>query len=130
MPIICGGTNYYIESLVWKVLIDQELSGGTKRKLEDNQSEKGQFLDFDDSKSSEDLYARLKEVDPERSKELMPSQRRKIVRSLQGLDWTLLRGAFSKRTVELGEKIRTFPRNFSCDAYLGFSVESNGAQAQ
>ena len=94
MPIICGGTNYYIESLVWKVLIDQELSGGTKRKLEDNQSEKGQFLDFDDSKSSEDLYARLKEVDPERSKELMPSQRRKIVRSLQGLDWALLRGRF------------------------------------
>ena len=86
MPIICGGTNYYIESLVWKVLIDQELSGETKRKLEDNQSEKGQFLDFDDSRSSEDLYARLQEVDPERSKELMPSQRRKIVRSLQGLD--------------------------------------------
>ena len=86
MPIICGGTNYYIESLVWKVLIDQELSGETKRKLEDNQSEKGQFLDFDGSGSSEDLYARLKEVDPERSKELMPSQRRKIVRSLQGLD--------------------------------------------
>ena len=23
MPIICGGTNYYIESLVWKVLVDQ-----------------------------------------------------------------------------------------------------------
>ena len=87
MPIICGGTNYYIESLVWKVLIDQELSGGTKRKLEDKQSEKGQFLDFDDSRSSEDLYAKLKEVDPERSKELMPSQRRKIVRSLQGWNW-------------------------------------------
>lgn len=90
MPIICGGTNYYIESLVWKVLIDQDLSGDTKRKLEDNQSEKGQFLDFDDTRSSEDLYARLKEVDPERSKELMPSQRRKIVRSLQGLNSTWL----------------------------------------
>jgi len=88
MPIICGGTNYYIESLVWKVLIDQDLSGDTKRKLEDNQSEKGQFLDFNDTRSSEDLYARLKEVDPERSKELMPSQRRKIVRSLQVLSQT------------------------------------------
>ena len=87
MPIICGGTNYYIESLVWKVLIDQELSGGTKRKLEDNQAEKGQFLDFDDSWSSEDLYAKLKEVDPERSRELMSSQRRKIVRSLQGIEF-------------------------------------------
>ena len=86
MPIICGGTNYYIESLVWKVLIDQELSAGTKRKLEDNQAEKGQFLDFDVSGCSEDLYAKLKEVDPERSRELMSSQRRKIVRSLQGIE--------------------------------------------
>ena len=86
MPIICGGTNYYIESLVWKVLIDQELSGGTKRKLEDNQAEKGQFLDFDDSWSNDDLYAKLREVDPERSRELMSSQRRKIVRSLQGFE--------------------------------------------
>ena len=40
--------------------------------------------DFDPSGSSESLYARLKEVDPERSGELMPSQRRKVVRSLQG----------------------------------------------
>ena len=24
MPIICGGTNYYIESLIWKILIEDE----------------------------------------------------------------------------------------------------------
>ena len=22
IPVICGGTNYYIESLLWKILID------------------------------------------------------------------------------------------------------------
>jgi tRNA dimethylallyltransferase len=22
MPVVCGGTNYYIESLLWKVLIE------------------------------------------------------------------------------------------------------------
>jgi len=36
IPVICGGTNYYIESLLWKVLVDEAtpfiLSG--KRKLE------------------------------------------------------------------------------------------------
>merc|ERR1719318_1949293 len=25
MPVICGGTNYYIESLLWKVLVDETL---------------------------------------------------------------------------------------------------------
>ncbi len=25
MPVVCGGTNYYIESLLWKILIDQEV---------------------------------------------------------------------------------------------------------
>ena len=24
IPFICGGTNYYIESLLWKILIDEE----------------------------------------------------------------------------------------------------------
>ena len=24
IPFICGGTNYYIESLIWKLLIDEE----------------------------------------------------------------------------------------------------------
>merc|ERR1719242_2130533 len=25
IPVICGGTNYYIESLLWKILIDEDL---------------------------------------------------------------------------------------------------------
>ena len=33
IPFICGGTNYYIESLLWKILVDQELPilGSRKR---------------------------------------------------------------------------------------------------
>ena len=34
IPLICGGTNYYIESLLWKVLIDEEtpyLIGGKRK---------------------------------------------------------------------------------------------------
>jgi tRNA A37 N6-isopentenylltransferase MiaA len=23
LPIICGGTNYYIESLLWKILVEE-----------------------------------------------------------------------------------------------------------
>ena len=25
IPFICGGTNYYIESLLWKVLVDKDI---------------------------------------------------------------------------------------------------------
>ena len=44
IPFICGGTNYYIESLLWKVLIDEAPSSPTlsnKRKpyLEPNQDD-------------------------------------------------------------------------------------------
>ena len=41
IPFICGGTNYYIESLLWKVLIDEERSrvavhsSSLKRKADD-----------------------------------------------------------------------------------------------
>ena len=33
IPFICGGTNYYIESLLWRILVDQELPilGSRKR---------------------------------------------------------------------------------------------------
>ena len=36
IPFICGGTNYYIESLLWKILIDEDtpLLLHKKRKLE------------------------------------------------------------------------------------------------
>ncbi|TRY63565.1 hypothetical protein TCAL_11566 [Tigriopus californicus] len=33
MPVICGGTNYYIESLLWKVLIDQGLDGSNESEI-------------------------------------------------------------------------------------------------
>ena len=23
MPVVCGGTNYYIESIIWKVLVEE-----------------------------------------------------------------------------------------------------------
>ena len=40
IPIICGGTNYYIESLLWKVLVDETLPiiVGGKRNYSDSSS--------------------------------------------------------------------------------------------
>ena len=124
LPVICGGTNYYIESLLWKVLIDQEKSAsastqtgiqtsqeeeedenGSKRlkthddhdvnsdsmpgkELNEEKNKKkldeGAEVGFEDAISNADLYDKLKEVDPERAKELHPNDRRKVARSLQG----------------------------------------------
>ncbi|XP_069752038.1 tRNA dimethylallyltransferase isoform X4 [Narcine bancroftii] len=85
IPIIVGGTNYYIESLLWKVLVDtkegkvcsaideavvtQTSSAGRKEELEK--------LDF------QVLYTRLVEVDPEMAEKLHPHDKRKVARSLQ-----------------------------------------------
>ncbi|XP_015273254.1 PREDICTED: tRNA dimethylallyltransferase, mitochondrial [Gekko japonicus] len=79
IPIVVGGTNYYIESLLWKVLIDPEKKtrplgpggGAADRRLE---LEK---LD------GQELHRCLKEVDPTMASRLHPHDKRKLARSLQ-----------------------------------------------
>lgn len=108
IPFIVGGTNYYIESLLWEVLIGERKvksnnSSSThhefmKRKLEDPISEEyscndvlrlfgaseGQTDESDlESYPSKTLHSALKLCDPGRASRLHPNDRRKIVRSLQ-----------------------------------------------
>ncbi|XP_051926336.1 tRNA dimethylallyltransferase isoform X2 [Hippocampus zosterae] len=76
LPIIVGGTNYYIESLLWRVLLDAgDLGDGddgdTDRKLELEKL------------GGAELHRRLMEVDPEMAAMLHPNDKRKIARSLQ-----------------------------------------------
>lgn len=79
MPVICGGTNYYIESLLWQVLVE------TSANTTESACKRFKTSDVDDdSMSNSELYERLKEQDPERASQLHPQERRKIVRSLQG----------------------------------------------
>merc|ERR1719427_1310713 len=104
IPVICGGTNYYIESLLWKVLVDDTLPliiGGKRTHDETassdavKTSDKGVNPNVPDSISSmcwasdpgtpptQELYALLQSVDPDRAGVLHPRERRKIWRSLQ-----------------------------------------------
>ena len=80
MPVICGGTNYYIESLLWDVLVESKTDSGTVEpvNMEEKVDESNEGLD------NKELYEKLKEIDPERANELHPNERRKILRSLQG----------------------------------------------
>ncbi|XP_008710224.2 tRNA dimethylallyltransferase isoform X1 [Ursus maritimus] len=81
IPIVVGGTNYYIESLLWKVLVNtkpQEM--GTERVI-DRKVE----LEKEDRHA---LHKRLSQVDPEMASRLHPHDKRKVARSLQVFEET------------------------------------------
>uniref|UniRef100_A0A671UIT7 tRNA dimethylallyltransferase n=1 Tax=Sparus aurata TaxID=8175 RepID=A0A671UIT7_SPAAU len=78
LPVIVGGTNYYIESVLWRVLlgVSNEESGdggdgAPNRKLELEKL------------GGAELHKRLAEVDPKMAAMLHPNDKRKIARSLQ-----------------------------------------------
>ncbi|XP_077362635.1 tRNA dimethylallyltransferase [Festucalex cinctus] len=78
LPIIVGGTNYYIESLLWRVLIDagREDSGDG----EDGNTDRKVELE---KLGGAELHKRLMEVDPKMAAMLHPNNKRKLARSLQ-----------------------------------------------
>jgi tRNA dimethylallyltransferase len=112
MPIICGGTNYYIESLIWKILIEDETKSTKvplsikKPKLDksgvmstrDNDEEQDEphtkeihentekiisNANSYDNMSNVDLHCELRKVDKERANDLHMNERRKVIRSLE-----------------------------------------------
>lgn len=100
MSIVVGGTNYYIESLLWKVLVNPVSNVGDKRKADDELTpiakrrlalsptleEKEVFQASDDRLSAMDpveLHTLLTAVDPPMAVRLHPNNRRKVIRALQ-----------------------------------------------
>ncbi|CAG2115462.1 unnamed protein product [Medioppia subpectinata] len=99
VPILVGGTNYYIESILWEVLIDsnQELDEKclvfdgeegchqwseeelTKERIMSEPIYSGSFSDI----SSEILHKILEQLDPITALEIHPKNKRKVIRSLQ-----------------------------------------------
>ncbi|KAG8233517.1 hypothetical protein J437_LFUL011678 [Ladona fulva] len=76
LPLIVGGTNYYIESLLWKVLVAEEVTKGAKDEVSSDEEQQTAT----DDQSNEELHKRLAEVDPQMAKTLHPNNRRKVVR--------------------------------------------------
>ncbi|KAB1268179.1 tRNA dimethylallyltransferase [Camelus dromedarius] len=81
IPIVVGGTNYYIESLLWKVLISAKPQGMGTAKVIDRKVE----LEKEDGHA---LHKRLSQVDPEMAAKLHPHDKRKVARSLQVFEET------------------------------------------
>lgn len=89
VPIIVGGTNYYIESILWKILIDEwqdsdEDEEGVSDRKKAKLTEERVFDQFDmNGQSSEELHEKLRLVDPESAGQLHPNNKRKIIRALE-----------------------------------------------
>ncbi|XP_053147604.1 tRNA dimethylallyltransferase [Hemicordylus capensis] len=84
VPIVVGGTNYYIESLLWKVLLvskeKPKCLGPTGRTVD----RKMELEKLD----GQELHRRLSQVDPRMAAKLHPHDKRKMARSLQVYDET------------------------------------------
>ncbi|KAH8346558.1 hypothetical protein KR084_004791 [Drosophila pseudotakahashii] len=102
-PIVVGGTNYYIESLLWDVLVDTE----------DKQSEGkplGEHLkDSDmDGMSTQDLHHHLAKIDAGSANRIHPNNRRKIIRAIevyQGTGQTLTQKLEEQRAQPGGNRL-------------------------
>uniref|UniRef100_A0A673U297 tRNA dimethylallyltransferase n=1 Tax=Suricata suricatta TaxID=37032 RepID=A0A673U297_SURSU len=81
IPIVVGGTNYYIESLLWKVLVNTKPQEMDTEKVTDRKVE----LEKEDGHV---LHKRLSQVDPEMAAKLHPHDKRKVARSLQVFEET------------------------------------------
>lgn len=79
LPIVVGGTNYYIESLLWKVLLDTGDNEDSGDGRDDVPSRKLQL----EKLGGAELHKQLMEVDPKMAAMLHPNDKRKIARSLQ-----------------------------------------------
>lgn len=107
IPILVGGTNYYIESILWKVLVNPPPREGRKRKMEtdvdaddvtknvvgvtkDDSEERGEISsdqwyvqDSFEGRTAAELHKLLQSVDPDSAQRLHPNDIRKIKRALE-----------------------------------------------
>jgi len=107
LPIVVGGTNYYIESILWEVLVlnedmdeghdkqclvydrDLQLSRTSNSEITVEEITKeivfSSPISYDrfEDVSSENLYEILKQIDPDSALNLHPNNKRKIIRCLQ-----------------------------------------------
>ncbi|KRX18688.1 tRNA dimethylallyltransferase, mitochondrial, partial [Trichinella nelsoni] len=77
LPVLVGGTNYYIESLIWNTLLSEKQPSHTGNCY--YQDLPADLLTMD----GERLHDELRKVDPDMACRLHPNNRRRLLRSLQ-----------------------------------------------
>ncbi|KEP63480.1 UNVERIFIED_CONTAM: tRNA dimethylallyltransferase [Hammondia hammondi] len=80
LPIVVGGTQLYLQHLLWRSLLDRYLREDVESEMPDKSNGSCSPLD---RFSTETLYAELKKLDPERAAHLHPRDKRRIIRSIE-----------------------------------------------
>ena len=100
IPIICGGTGFYIQAILYDIqFTEQEIDENYRKSLED----------FADENGNEALHERLNEVDPESAASIPAANRKRVIRAIEYFHQTGEK--FSVHNER--EKQRTSPYNFA-----------------
>ena len=100
IPIICGGTGFYIQAILNDIqFTEQEIDEDYRKSLED----------FADENGNEALHERLNEVDPESAASIPATNRKRVIRAIEYFHQTGEK--FSVHNER--EKQRTSPYNFA-----------------
>ena len=73
VPVLVGGTHYYIESVLWNVLLDAAKDGKSTANVDAVPV---------DAMTNDQLYAELTRVDPVQAQRTHPNDRRRVMASL------------------------------------------------
>ena len=100
IPILTGGTGFYIQALLYDIDFTEEKEEGETRKALETFAEK---------EGAEALHARLEEVDPKAALEIHPNNVKRVIRALEYFEET------GKRISEHNEEQRekSSPYNFA-----------------
>ena len=84
VPILVGGTMYYVQSLIWPSLIDEETTFKTNEDHNETFQGVGEMKEVDDDHDNDsNIYEELRKIDPDMAERLHPNDTRKIRRSLE-----------------------------------------------
>ena len=78
IPIIAGGTGFYIQSLIYDIDFKETATDGTRTKYEEMLREKGEAY----------LHSLLKERDPEAAAAIHPNNAKRVIRALEYFEQT------------------------------------------
>lgn len=78
LPVVVGGTNYYIESILWKILVQNP----DEKVLSLSELLRNNYHEL----PSSELHEQLKILDPAMARRLHPNNKRKILRFVLDFD--------------------------------------------
>ncbi|MCM1171120.1 MAG: tRNA (adenosine(37)-N6)-dimethylallyltransferase MiaA [Clostridium sp.] len=78
IPIVAGGTGFYIQSLIYDIDFKETAADGTRTKYEELLKKKGEAY----------LHALLKEKDPEAAAKIHPNNTKRVIRALEYFEQT------------------------------------------